>query len=67
MRADLLRQIALLEQDLAALLVRAEPWSRRRRTPRRGPALLQTGDLERVRDELVDAIAEVAARGDGAA
>lgn len=68
MRSDLLRQIALLEQELSRLHARIAPWSRAERaTPRRGPALLTTADLERVRDELVDAIRAVVSGSDGPA
>lgn len=56
MRGELLRQIAQLEEELAVLLARRRDWSRRRISPRRGPALLSTADLERIRDELVTAV-----------
>lgn len=54
MRRELLRQIALLDADLAA---RSRPWSTTRTTARRGPARLATAELERIRDELLLALA----------
>ncbi|MCW3010972.1 MAG: hypothetical protein JWO90_1376 [Solirubrobacterales bacterium] len=56
MRSELVRQIVLLEQELASLgsaagLLRLDPSS-----PRRGPAILSTADLEQTRDELVTGI-----------
>jgi hypothetical protein len=53
MRRELLRQIALLDGDLAARNPHPAP---ERTTARRGPAILPTADLERVRDELLDAL-----------
>ncbi|MCW3064675.1 MAG: hypothetical protein JWN32_1847 [Solirubrobacterales bacterium] len=53
MRRELLRQIALLDADLAA---RSEGWGTVRVTPRRGPALQPTAVLERIRDELLTAL-----------
>ena len=53
MRRELLRQIALLDVELAA---RSPAWATDPASPRRGPALLETAELERVRDELVAAL-----------
>lgn len=58
MRAELLRQIAGLEEELVGALAHARDWRRRRTTPRRGPALLPTETLEQIRDELLAAVAE---------
>lgn len=62
MRAELLRQIAGLELELAVAQARARDWRRRRVSPRRGPAVLPTATLERIRDEL---LAAVHGRADG--
>jgi hypothetical protein len=53
MRRELLRQIALLDADLAAYRIYPGP---ERTTSRRGPALLPTVQLERIRDELLSAL-----------
>lgn len=53
MRRELLRQIAQLESRLSASTPGWEPTCP---APRRGPALQPTGELERVRDELLLAL-----------
>jgi hypothetical protein len=53
MRRELLRQIALLDADLGARTTHAPPG---RTTDCRGPALLPTVQLERIRDELLAAL-----------
>jgi hypothetical protein len=53
MRRELLRQIALLDADLATQNRYPLP---ERTTARRGPAILPTAALERIRDELLDAL-----------
>jgi hypothetical protein len=53
MRRELLRQIAMLDVELAAL---SRAWPGDPASPRRGPALLDTAELERIRDELVAAL-----------
>lgn len=60
MRSELLRQIAQLDDELGQLTARVRPFAPVRTTPRRGPRLLDTEDLERIRDELVVAIHVVA-------
>jgi hypothetical protein len=60
MRSELLRQIAQLDDELGQLTARMRPWARVRTTPRRGPRLLDTADLERIRDELITAVHEAA-------
>jgi hypothetical protein len=59
MRRELLRQIALLEQELTAEIVRERLWATHRANRRRGPAWQDTAALEAIRDELVDAIAAI--------
>jgi len=49
MRRELLRQIAQLERRLSAS---TPGWESTCPTPRRGPALQPTSELERLRDEL---------------
>lgn len=53
MRRELLRQIARLDAHLGASTTHA---AQGRTTPRRGPALLRTEQLERIRDELLTAL-----------
>jgi hypothetical protein len=53
MRRELLRQIALLDADLSA---RSAALPTGRTTARRGPAVLPTAELERIRDELLRAL-----------
>jgi hypothetical protein len=55
MRRELLRQIAQLETELSA---RRPDWSPTCTTPKRGPALQPTAELERLRDELLAALDE---------
>lgn len=62
MRGDLRRQIAFLERELTVLGSLVAPWEPRRTSPMRGPAILSTADLERVRDELVRAVRELHTR-----
>jgi hypothetical protein len=57
MRRELLRQIALLEQELTSAIARERLWAMGRTNRRRGPAWQDTGSLEEIRDELVQAIA----------
>jgi hypothetical protein len=53
MRRELLRQIALLEVDLSAAV---PGWAPTCPTPKRGPAMAPTRELEALRDELVRAL-----------
>ncbi|HYF26187.1 MAG TPA: hypothetical protein VD931_10655 [Baekduia sp.] len=53
MRRELLRQIALLDGELSA---RQAGWSATPASPRRGPAVLASTELERIRDELLAAL-----------
>jgi hypothetical protein len=62
MRRELLRQIALLEQELTTEIVRERLWATHRANRRRGPAWQDTGALEAIRDELVDAISAIHGR-----
>lgn len=62
MRRELLRQIALLEQELTTEIVRERLWATHRANQRRGPALQDTAALEAIRDELVEAIAALHGR-----
>lgn len=62
MRRELLRQIALLEQELTTEIVRERLWATHRANPRRGPGRMGTGELESIRDELVDALATIHGR-----
>lgn len=62
MRWELRRQIEELEHELSELVVSACPWEPRRTSPRRGPALQDGVGLEAIRDELLDAVAELRAR-----
>jgi hypothetical protein len=62
-RRTLQAQIEHLERDLAALSSAAWPrggfdWAPAAAATRRGPRLLSLGDLEEIRDELADRIAE---------
>jgi hypothetical protein len=59
MRRELLRQIALLEQELTSELVRERLWAKHRANRRRGPAWQDTEALESIRDELVEAISAI--------
>lgn len=56
MRGDLRAQIEVLERRLTALAVSAFPLESAVVSPSRGPAVLDTADLECVRDELVAAL-----------
>jgi hypothetical protein len=62
MRGDLRRQIALLERELARIKAIVEPWDGTRMTPLRGPALLPSESLEKIRDELLNAVRRIHAR-----
>jgi len=62
MRGDLRRQIALLERELARIKSIVEPWEGKRTTPLRGPALLPSESLEKIRDELLAAVRAIHAR-----
>jgi hypothetical protein len=64
MRGDLRRQIARLEREFARLKAIVAPWELDRATPLRGPALLDAGSLEQVRDELLCALRALSARLD---
>jgi hypothetical protein len=64
MRRELLRQIALLEQELTTEIVRERLWATHRANRRRGPALQDTAALESIRDELVEAISAIHRRED---
>jgi hypothetical protein len=64
MRGDLRRQIARLEREFARLKAILGPWELDRATPLRGPALLDAGSLEQVRDELLCALRTLQARLD---
>ncbi|MCW3000580.1 MAG: hypothetical protein JWN65_4129 [Solirubrobacterales bacterium] len=59
MRRELLRQIALLEQELTTEIVRGRLWGTHRANRRRGPAWQDTEALETIRNELVDAIGAI--------
>lgn len=59
MRREFLRQIAFLERELAA---RVSGWVAERTSARRGPGLLPTAILERIRDELSRAVKQRRAR-----
>ncbi len=59
MRRELLRQIALLEQELTTEIVRERLWATHRANRRRGPARQDTAALESIRDELVEAISAI--------
>jgi hypothetical protein len=56
LRSELLRQIAHLEGELATLVSNACPWDPPQASPERGPGLQPTPTLERIRDELLDAL-----------
>lgn len=62
MRGELRRQIGRLEREFARLKAVLVPWGGERATPRRGPALLDAGSLEQVRDELLRALRILEAR-----
>jgi hypothetical protein len=64
MRRELRRQIARLEREFARVKGVLAPWELERTTPRRGPALLDAGALEQIRDELLDALRMLRARLD---
>jgi hypothetical protein len=64
MRRELLRQIALLEQELTTEVVRERLWATHRANTRRGPARQDTAALEAIRDELVEAISLIHRRED---
>jgi hypothetical protein len=64
MRRELLRQIALLEQELTTEIVRERLWATHRANRHRGPARQGTAALEMIRDELVEAIAAIQRRED---
>lgn len=53
MRRELLRQIGQLEVELS---MRVPGWEPTCRTPRRGPAMAPTSELEALRDELMHAL-----------
>lgn len=53
MRRELLRQIGQLEVELSA---RTPGWEPTCPTPRRGPAMAPTSELEALRDELMRAL-----------
>lgn len=55
MRRELLRQIAALERELSRLVSETCPWDPVVANPSRGPAMLSTADLEKIRDELLTA------------
>jgi hypothetical protein len=56
MRGDLKRQIALLERELTRVKAIVAPWELDRANAARGPALLDSETLERIRDELLNAV-----------
>lgn len=56
MRRELLAQIAQLDREVGIVLTRLEPFGVRRLTARRGPRLLDTSELEAIRDELVEGL-----------
>jgi hypothetical protein len=62
MRGDLRRQIGRLEREYSRLKGLLAPWELDRATPRRGPALLDAGALEQIRDELLLALRTLQAR-----
>lgn len=62
LRRELLRQIAHLEGELADLVTNACPWDPPHASPERGPGLQPTPTLERIRDELLNALDAVRAR-----
>jgi hypothetical protein len=64
MRRELLRQIALLEQELTSGIARERLWAMARTNRRRGPAWQDTAALEEIRDELVQAIGALRERGE---
>lgn len=64
MRRELLRQIALLEQELTFGIARERTWAMPRTSRRRGPAWQDAAALEEIRDELVRAIGDLRARGE---
>src|SRR3954454_1171121 len=61
MRSELMRQIAHLEGELAELVTAACPWRPPHASPERGPGIQPTPTLERIRDELLDALDAVRA------
>lgn len=61
MRRELLAQIEQLGAELDVLRARVVRGRPPRVSPRRGPRVLDTADLEQIRDELVEAITRTVA------
>jgi hypothetical protein len=59
MRRELMRQIAALEAAMSRLVLDNAPYDPAHSSPTRGPAILSTAELERVRDELLAELARL--------
>jgi hypothetical protein len=62
MRRELMRQISALEAAMSQLVIDNALHAKEHASPTRGPAILSTADLERVRDELLATIARLHGR-----
>jgi hypothetical protein len=59
MRRELMRQISVLEREMALLVVNNAIWEPMQASPKRGPTILNAAELEQIRDELLAAITDL--------